>query len=191
MRNIGLKLDPDTDTLSNSEQQPLTVLATELTETPAPAVRVTRGGVTTKTFRTRKSPDYESRDAMNRKLGLAGEVQVLAHERKTLQENGRPDLAAKVRHVAVLEGMGPGNDVLSYTPEGEPKYIEVKTTRGGSETGFYLTSTELAFSKQSAHYYLYRVFHFDIDIGRGKFFIVTGALDAHFELEPLQYRAKV
>jgi hypothetical protein len=189
LSNIGLKLGPDSGTPSETEQRPIVVLLPELTETQAPAGRSKRRGVTTKIFRTRKSPDYETRDARNRKLGLAGEEQVIAHERKTLQGKGRPDLAEKVRHVAVLEGDGAGYDVLSYTPEGEPKYIEVKTTRGGPETGFYLTSTELAFSKQSAHFYLYRLYHFDIEERRGEFYILTGALDTHFELEPLQYRA--
>jgi Domain of unknown function (DUF3883) len=93
---------------------------------------------------------------------MAGELLVIRRERRLLIEGGRFDLAGRVRHVSVVEGDGAGYDVGSFTLGGEPKYIEVKTTRGSAETLFFVTANEVAFSE--AHpdqFFLYRVYHYD------------------------------
>jgi Domain of unknown function (DUF3883) len=66
----------------------------------------------------------------------------------------------------------------------------VKTTRGGEQTPFYVSSTEAHFAAEHASsYYLYRLFDFDEDISSGKFFVSKGDLCTNFALEPLQFKA--
>ncbi len=90
------------------------------------------------------------------------------------------------------EGDSAGYDIKSYTVDGEVKYIEVKTTEGGVNTDFFMSSNEVKFSSEhSEHYYLYRVHNFDKDIQGGRFFVVRGTVDDNFELIPTQYRARL
>jgi hypothetical protein len=76
--------------------------------------------------------DVASRDARNRTLGRAGEEIILGHERSVLKAAGRYDLADKVRWISEGDGDGAGYDIASFTPEGQPRLIEVKTTNGGT-----------------------------------------------------------
>jgi len=75
---------------------------------------------------------------------------VVESERNALIKCGRSDLAEMVRHVAKLEGDGAGYDIKSYTPEGEEKFIDVKTTQGDRSTAFYLSSNEVRFAADHA-----------------------------------------
>lgn len=110
-------------------------------------------------------------------------------ERAELQERGRDDLARRVDWVSQTRGDGLGYDVESFSPDGDPKAIEVKTTNLGPRAPFYLTRRELSVSTQSAStYQLYRVFEFARD---PKLFIVSGALERQVQLEPLLYHARV
>jgi hypothetical protein len=164
------------------------LLPGNLLETPPPTLRP-RQGQTTVTFRAHKDADYAAKDAANRALGLAGELLVLAYEHASLRQHQRPDLVAKIRHVSQMEGDGAGYDILSYTPEGAVKYIEVKTTTGGSDSAFYMTSNEVAFAAQhSPHYYLYRVYDFDQASNAGKLYVSFGHIEPAFRLAAVQYR---
>jgi hypothetical protein len=78
--------------------------------------------------------DVAGRDERNRVLGRAGENIIYDHEKATLRSAGRQDLAGKVRWVSQEEGDGAGYDIASYTPEGQPRLIEVKTTNGWERT---------------------------------------------------------
>ena len=60
---------------------------------------------------------------------MAGEQFVLSFEKARLTQAGRPDLAAKVEHVAAAGAMV-GFDVLSFDTTGRERYIEVKTAYG-------------------------------------------------------------
>lgn len=105
--------------------------------------------------------DPVERDLRNRELGLAGERMVLDHERRWLAERGRGDLAEKVRHVSVEVGDGLGYDIESFTLEGTRKQIEVKTTRGGVTTPFFMSRNERDKAEELADsYHLYRVHRF-------------------------------
>lgn len=105
--------------------------------------------------------DPVERDHRNRKLGREGEAFVVDFERARLAREGRKDLADDVRWVADLEGDGHGYDILSFTPEGEQRLIEVKTTCGGQTTPFFLSRNEMRVSEERAETYrLYRVFDF-------------------------------
>ena len=93
--------------------------------------------------------NWAERDARNRKLGLAGEQYVLDCERASLEAAGRQDLADKVRWVSQHDGDGAGYDILSYTPEAEERLLEVKTTRLGEHTPFYITGNEVKVAEEN------------------------------------------
>ena len=71
---------------------------------------------------------------------------------------GLADLSEKIEHTSVLVGDGPGYDIKSFNSDGSFRYIEVKTTRGGINTGFFMSSSELTKSRIIEGYYLYRVY---------------------------------
>jgi len=130
-------------------------------------------------------------EVKNRELGLKGELFVLEYEKQTLAKAGYHHLAEHILHTAYIEGDGAGYDIKSITTDRNVKYIEVKTTKGGKTTPFMISSNEVAFSKRyAANYYLYRVFDFNKDTGRGKFYIIHGDVSKQFDLEATQYRAK-
>jgi Domain of unknown function (DUF3883) len=148
-----------------------------------------RAGVPTPVYAARTQFDHGEQDARNRRLGLAGEMAVLESERQALLQSGRPDLADRLLHVAKVEGDGAGYDIRSFTIEGEEKFVEVKATRSGAETPFYVSFHEVRFAADHAErYYLYRVFEFDDTTGSGKVFIQRGDLNQFFSLTPVQFR---
>lgn len=91
--------------------------------------------------------DVTERDRANKALGEAGESMVLQAERTRLSVCGREDLAGKVRWVSKEDGDGAGYDVLSYDSDGEKRFLEVKTTRGGIETPFFMSRNEMGLSE--------------------------------------------
>lgn len=124
-------------------------------------------------------------------LGNLGESFVLNFERRNLLAAGKPSLAKKVRHVAVEEGDGTGYDILSFEPNGKPKYIEVKTTTGACNNQFFVTQTELLRSmKEKDKYYLYRVYDFDRDTKTGKIKVIKGELSNICQF-PTNYSVKL
>ncbi|MSP81276.1 MAG: DUF3427 domain-containing protein [Rhodospirillales bacterium] len=156
---------------------------------PPPAARV---GVSTPQFRGQQNGDYAAQDAVNRSLGDAAEKAVLARETERLRSLGLTDLAAKVVHVSQTEGDGAGYDIRSYDADGTVRYIEVKATRGGISTAFYLSINEIKFSEVHAdRYYLHRVFEFDPATRSGKTFVIKGNARQRLQLEPISFRARV
>ncbi len=94
--------------------------------------------------------DVAKKEERNRILGRAGEERALFHERATLMEAGRRDLAKRVKWVADEEGDGAGYDIASFSPEGRNRLIEVKTTNGWERTPFHITRNELTVADQRA-----------------------------------------
>jgi len=151
-----------------------------------------RAGVPTPAYAGRTEFDHAEKDARNRRLGFAGELAVFEAERQSLLACGRPDLADRLIHVAKIEGDGAGYDIKSFTPEGQEKFIEVKTTKGGPQTGFYVSSHEVRFASEHAdRYYLYRVFDFDERHATGRMFVQRGDLGRSFTLTAIQFKAKL
>jgi hypothetical protein len=66
-----------------------------------------------KSVRARR-PDYIANETANEKLGPLGEQLVLRIEQERLTGADRPDLAAKVRHLSLLQNDTAGYDILSY-----------------------------------------------------------------------------
>lgn len=108
--------------------------------------------------------DPVKRDFINRSLGKAGEEYVVNLERRQLEEDGRSDLAHKVRWVAVDDGDGAGYDVLSFNRQGRERLIEVKTTNGSARTPFFITRNERSIATERPDDWLiYRVHLFARD----------------------------
>ena len=133
--------------------------------------------------------NYLEQEAKNRELGLAGEQFVINFERARLLSIKREVLASQIQHVSKLRGDGDGFDVLSFEDDGAERLIEVKTTKYGRETPFFLSRNELSVSRdRSGQYYLYRVFAFR---EHPQLFTLKGALSATCILEPTSYIASV
>ena len=118
---------------------------------------------------------------------MAGEELTLNFERRSLVAYQRDDLAKKVRWVSKEDGDGAGFDILSFDPDGREKFIEVKTTIGGSRTPFYISRNENDFSKEAGdHYRLFRLYDFR---RKPRAFELVGAVDQYVRLSPEAYRA--
>ena len=131
--------------------------------------------------------DPAARDARNRELGKLGEERVLASEQSRLTNEGRADLAQKIRWVSELDGDGAGYDILSFETDGRERYLEVKTTAGYSRTPFYLSRNEMRFSQERPDgFCLFRVYDF---AKAPKAFVITPPLEYCLMLEPTNYQA--
>jgi hypothetical protein len=143
------------------------------------------------TFNGRKGVDYASLEANNRRVGQQGELLVLEREKKKLLDSGHRKLANRVRHISVEVGDGAGFDILSFTTSGQEKFIEVKATRGGERSPFYLSRRELEFSQANPHqYYLVRVYELSLDGQSGSSWTQKGPPDESFLITPTEYRVR-
>ena len=184
---VGINLIKSEPTESSQSE---IVLINQLVFVDKPDPKPRSAGVKTSEFRSRKSPDYGLMDSRNKKLGLEGELFILDQEIRMLKEAGRSDLAEKVVHISVVEGDGAGHDIKSFDLDGNPKYIEIKTTKGSASTPFFISPNELEYSKQHPKgYHLYRLYEFDPHTKVGKVIVLRGNLSDQINLIPTQYRA--
>ncbi|MGI3213080.1 DUF3883 domain-containing protein [Roseovarius tibetensis] len=131
--------------------------------------------------------DVAGRDERNRALGYAGEERVLHYERATLRQAGCDDLADRVRWVSQEDGDGAGYDILSFSPEGRERLIEVKTTNGWARTPFHISRNELEVSEERQQAWcLFRLHDF---ARQPRAFELHPPLAAHVALIAGSYRA--
>jgi hypothetical protein len=131
--------------------------------------------------------DYLAREARNASLGRAGEEFVLQYEQWRLRQHNCGRLADKIEHIASVNDAA-GFDILSFEVDGAERYIEVKTTSYAKETPFYLSRSELEFSRANdSQYCLYRLFEFR---AAPRLFELRGPVDRHCLLDPVSYRAR-
>jgi hypothetical protein len=131
-----------------------------LTAAPSLEERVASTGRTTD-VPGRQATNYIEREARNRSLGAAGEELVLAFERARLIRAGCESLAEKIEHTSVVKGDYEGYDILSFGEDGSERLVEVKTTKYGQRTPFFVTRNELTTSqKYSTRYHVYRRYTF-------------------------------
>lgn len=132
--------------------------------------------------------DAAGRDERNRALGYAGEERVFHHERATLNQHGRNDLARRVRWVSKEDGDGLGYDITSFTPDGQDRLIEVKTTNGWERTPFHISRNELEVAEEHRdHWHLFRLYEFARD---PKAFELRPPLETHVSLTATSFVAK-
>ncbi len=133
--------------------------------------------------------DYGLLQKESKRVGDRGEEFVFNLEKATLERKGRADLAADVLWVAREFGDGTGYDIRSFSLDGRHRYIEVKATKLGALTPFYITSAELDFAhRHHGEYAIYRVF--DVDGDAPEFYVLEGDLDTLLAVEPVTYRAR-
>jgi hypothetical protein len=156
-----------------------------VTITCAPKPRTVRQPSVRNSNSIRPPVDYLRMEAQNSALGLAGELFVLEIERERLGRAGKGNLAAQVTHISAERGDGLGYDVLSFEENSRERLIEVKTTKYGEYTPFYLSRNELDLSRKEADkFQLYRVYEF----GKGtRIFFIPGPLDLTTRLECVTY----
>ena len=135
----------------------------------------------------RLTTNYIEREARNRSLGSAGEAFILNYERARLIHAGRENLAAKIEHTSKVRGDHEGYDILSFEDSGAERLIEVKTTKYGSDTPFFVTRNELMVSERNADLYqVYRLFSFR---QAPRLYTLPGAIGKTCQLSAATYTA--
>lgn len=133
--------------------------------------------------------NYLAREALNRTLGTAGEEFVVNFERARLIHGGKERLAGRVEHVSQTEGDGLGFDIWSYETNGADRLIEVKTTKYGQDTPFFVSRNEVDVSLERASvYHLYRLFDFRRS---PRLFTLAGPIATYCKLEAATFLARV
>lgn len=133
--------------------------------------------------------NYLEIDAANAILGTAGEEFCLRYEQARLIYEGAENLADRIEHVAETVGPSAGYDIKSFESDGSDRFIEVKTTKYGSRTPFFISPNEVRFSaRNSRHYQLYRLHSFKKN---PRLFMLPGSVEASCELYPSQLKATV
>ena len=124
------------------------------------------------------------------KLGRDGEAYVARLERKKLA--GTP--YANGVNEAYADDLSAGFDIFSFTPDGRPKYIEVKATNGGADEPFYLTRNERQFLshcfENSLPYELHRVYRLNDRKRVGREIHTAAELETGFEFAISEYITK-
>ena len=163
------------------------ILPEGLTYQSVPELRAEPAGVSQGVRRIIRKFDPAQRDARMRELGEAGERFLFNAERDRLKTKGRADLAAKVRWVAKEDGDGAGFDILSFSLEGEERWLEVKTTNGAATTPFWITENERRVSEEHQRVFrLTRIYEFS----RGpKAFQLRPPLSTVLNFNPSVYKA--
>lgn len=132
--------------------------------------------------------DPAGRDNRNRVLGRLGEQHVLNHEIARLIAADRMDLAKEVEWTSDIHGDGAGYDIRSFEPDGSDRLIEVKATKGGATTDFYLTRTEREVSMERPEAWrLYRLHTLPV---KPRLFVISPPLEASVTLEAETWRAR-
>ena len=120
-------------------------------------------------------------------LGRDGEAYVAQLEREKL--NGT--VYANGVNEAFADDFTAGFDIMSFTPDGQQLFIEVKTTGGEADEPFYLTANEKAFMELCARnryrYELHRVFRFN---GKASRVIYTAEEMMGFHYDPCVYMVR-
>jgi hypothetical protein len=136
---------------------------------------------------TRAVTNYIEREARNRSLGAAGEELVIEFERTRLIHAGCEKLAARIEHTSKVKGDYEGYDILSFDERGAERMIEVKTTKYGITTPFFVTRNEVATSEKYFHqYHVYRLYSFS---RATSMYLLPGAIEKSCALWAATYSA--
>lgn len=156
-------------------------------ETPPPEVVEDSYTFHDRSLRFRKGAkrDYLAIEARNAALGLEGEHLVLRFEHERLWRAGRKSLADRIEHVSQTRGDGLGYDILSFEDDGRERLLEVKTTRFGPLTPFFISRNELRVSEEMGdRYRICRLYAFERN---PRLFKLSAPLDRTCRLEPVEY----
>ena len=113
--------------------------------------------------------DWDSVNERRTVIGRAGEDFVYNEEVKRIQDIDSK-LIDRVQHLSEQLGDGAGFDIQSVDENGNPIFIEVKTTEKDEKTPFYMSVNEYGFfksKKDENSAFLYRVYNFNVNSKRG------------------------
>lgn len=111
--------------------------------------------------------DYAQLEALRKRIGDIGEHYVFEREKARLAKTN----SKYADSVDATPAKDPRNgyDILSYTEDGVPIYIEVKSTLGDLYTPFYITANEKETAerirKEGGIYQVHRVYNIGKEIG--------------------------
>lgn len=141
---------------------------------------------------TARKVDYKAVNIEKSALGYAGEVFALEWERNRLKDlNVSFDILDEVIHFSKKFGDGSGYDILSRKDESyELLYIEVKTTKDGLDTPFFMTENEKTFMEiYKENTLIYRVYNYNKETNMGEIEIITyDDLNENYEFNPITYK---
>lgn len=141
-------------------------------------------------FKAISTKERKKQESRNERLGLAGELYVWDAEKNLLKSCDRPYLAEWMYHASKDEGDGLGYDIISFTPKGKVKFIEVKTTTGNKNTKFIISDNELEFSGMNPdNYYLYRLYDFNNNAKNNPKYDLRGNMREKLVTYPIQFLA--
>jgi len=127
-------------------------------------------------FRGRKV-NFIQNNIDNKDIGYLGERWVVRYEIEKLKKANKNNISKKVKHTSIEEGDGTGFDIQSFDIKGNQIFIEVKTTKGGRNSTFYITRNELERSKiEKDKYYIYRLYNYNESDDYADLFIINGDL---------------
>lgn len=132
--------------------------------------------------------DPAARDERNRILGKLGEEHVLNHEIARLIAAERMDLAKKIEWTSDVYGDGAGYDIKSFEPDGSERLIEVKATKGGPASDFFLTRTEREVSMERPD--AWRLYRLHTLPKSPRLFVIPPPLEQSVRLEAENWRAR-
>lgn len=140
--------------------------------------------------------DYIKKQIDDTLVGNLGEKLVFEYESKRIEKLSKKDSSfKKLKPIWVsLEDDNLGYDILSYNENKEEIFIEVKSTKAGKYTNFYISKNEVEFSKaNSKNYYLYRVFGLSTTKEVANFYVIEGDVSnsLDIELQEMNYIAKL
>lgn len=111
--------------------------------------------------------DYVQLEALRKRIGDIGEQYVFEREKARLQK-ANSKYADSVDATPAKDPQN-GYDILSYTEDGVPIHIEVKSTLGDLYTPFYITANEKEtaerIKKEGGIYQVHRVYNVGKEIG--------------------------
>ena len=116
-----------------------------------------------KQLRQKVRLELHRKQAHREEIGDRGEDIVAKNEKEKLRGSGFEN-AVNVNYAADTSA---GFDIFSFTMDGQPLHIEVKTTEGGADTPFFLSTNELEFVESCAanglNYQLHRIYNLKND----------------------------
>lgn len=111
--------------------------------------------------------DYVQLEILRKRIGDIGENYVYEREKARLLKNNSK--YANCVDASPAKDHKNGYDILSYTEDGIPIYIEVKSTMGDLNTPFYITANERRTAerirKKDGIYQIHRVYNIGKEIG--------------------------
>lgn len=141
---------------------------------------------------TARKVDFTTVNSENSALGDAGEVFALEWERNRLKElNVSFSILDEVIHFSRKYGDGAGYDILSRKDNDyELRYIEVKTTKGGLDTPFYMSENEKAFMEiYKDNTLIYRVYNYNQETNVGEIEVISyETLIQNYDFNPITYK---